>query len=62
MNVNSFISEELAKRIEETVEFQKNFSSLLRDKPYILQKGSLHGLILAKEILSKARDEANNQS
>ena len=62
MNVNSFISEELAARIEETVEFQKNFSSLLRDKPYILQKGSLHGLILAKEILSKARDEANNQS
>ena len=61
MNVIETISDELATRIKETLEFQQKFSLLLRDKPYVLQKCSLHGLILAKEIISKARDEANNQ-
>ena len=61
MNVTRTISDELATRIEETFEFQKKFSLLLRDKPYTLQKCSLHGLILAKEIIAKARDEANDQ-
>ena len=61
MNVTNTISDELAVRIKETLGFQQKFSLLLREKPYTLQKCSLHGLILAKEILAKARDEANNQ-
>ena len=36
MNVSRTISDELAVRIKETVEFEQDFNSLLRDKPYIL--------------------------
>ena len=61
MSVTRTISDELAKRIEDTLKFQQKFSVLLKDKPYTLQKCSLHGLILAKEIIAKARDEVNDQ-
>ena len=54
-NVNPMLKE----RLEETVEFFKKFNDLLTDKPYTLQKCSLQGIVLAKEIISKARDEAN---
>ena len=37
----------------------KTFGSYLSGKPHIFQKFSFHGLILAREILSKARDEVN---
>ena len=52
-------SEELVTRMKEIQSFQKTFGSYLNGKPYIFQKFSFHGLILAREILSKARDEVN---
>ena len=52
-------SEELVERLKEIQSFQKTFGSYLNGKPYIFQKFSFHGLILAREILSKARDEVN---
>ena len=55
------ISEELKCRTEETYEFYKKFIYLLNEKPYTLQKCSLHGIVLAKEILSKTREEVNQQ-
>ena len=45
--------------MKEIESFQKTFGSYLTGKPYIFQKFSFHGLILAREILSKARDEVN---
>ena len=45
--------------LEETQELRKKYSFLLTEKPYTFQKCSLHAIILAKEILSKAREEAN---
>ena len=52
-------SEELVERMKEIQSFQKTFGSYLNGKPFIFQKFSFHGLILAREILSKARDEVN---
>ena len=52
-------SESLLKRLEETLAVKKKFDSLARDKPWTFQKCSLHGMILAKECISKVRDEAN---
>ena len=53
--------ENLLKRLDETLKIKKKFDSLARDKPWIFQKCSLHGMILAKECISKIRDEANEQ-
>ena len=55
------VSEELMKKTEETKEFYNKFSTLLHEKPQTLQKCSLHGTVLAKEIIAKAREEANEQ-
>ena len=52
-------SEELVNRMKEIHEFKKTFGSYLSGKPYIFQKFSFHGLVLARELLSKARDEVN---
>ena len=52
-------SEELINRMKEIETFQKTFGSYLSGRPQIFQKFSFHGLILAREILSKARDEVN---
>ena len=52
-------SQSLNKRLEETLVVKKKFDSLARDKPWTFQKCSLHGMILAKECISKVRDEAN---
>ena len=52
-------SEELVNRMKEIYEFKKIFGSYLNYKPSIFQKFSFHGLVLAREILSKARDEVN---
>ena len=54
-------SQSLNKRLEETLVVKKKFDSLARDKPWTFQKCSLHGMILAKECISKVRDEANEQ-
>ena len=53
------ISREQIDKAEEIQKFYREFSDLLNDKPYILQKVSLHGIILFKEIITKARHEAN---
>ena len=50
---------ELAKRMKEINQFQNKFGSYLRDKPQNFQKCQQSGLLLAKEIISKARDEVN---
>ena len=52
-------SQMLEERRLEAVKLQKEFGSLLTFRPEILQKCSFHGIILAKEILSKAREEIN---
>ena len=54
-------SQSLLQRLEETLKVKKKFDSLARDKPWTFQKCSLHGMILAKECISKVRDEANEQ-
>ena len=54
-------SQGLNKRLEETLVVKKKFDKLARDKPWTFQKCSLHGMILAKECISKVRDEANEQ-
>ena len=54
-------NEALIEKTENVKEFYDKFSTLLRDKPYILQKCSLHGTVLVKEIISKAREEANEE-
>ena len=51
----------LIDKIKKTKEFYDNFSTLLRDKPYTLQKCSLHGTVLVKEIIARAREEANEE-
>ena len=55
------ISKTLQEKLEVTQEFYKKFSILLNEKPYIFQKCALHGVVLAKEIISKAREEANEE-
>ena len=52
-------SKELVERMKEIGDFQKTFGSYLSGRPFIFQKFSFHGLILAREILSRARDEVN---
>ena len=49
----------LLARIEEIETFQQRFGAYLTERPFIFQKFSSHGLVLAKEILSKAREEVN---
>ena len=53
-------SSELETRRQEALKLQKEFGSLMTFRPEILQKCSFHGIILAKEILSKAREEIND--
>ena len=53
------VNNALIEKNEKIQEFYNKFSTVLRDKPYILQKCSLHGIVLVKEIISKAREEAN---
>ena len=50
-------SAELVNRIKDIREFQKTFGSYLSERPLVFQKFSFHGLLLAKEIISKAREE-----
>ena len=45
--------------LEETLNFKQKFESLIQAKPWILQKCSLHGMILIKECIHRVRDEAN---
>ena len=52
-------SEELVNRMKEIEELKKTFGAYLQGKPYIFQKFSFHGLILARELLSRAREEVN---
>lgn len=52
-------SAELVQRMKKIEDFQKTFGSYLSGKPFIFQKFTFHGLILAREILSKAREEVN---
>ena len=50
----------LMKRYDEIQALQKSFGSYLSYKPYLFQKFTLPSLLLAKELLSKARDEINS--
>ena len=52
-------SEQLIERMKEIEAFKKTFGAYLTRKPFVFQKFSFHGLILAREILSKAREEVN---
>ena len=52
-------SESLVNRLRQIEALQKKFGAYLSERPFIFQKFSFHGLVLAKEILSKARDEVN---
>ena len=54
-------SERLMDRMKEVEAFQQKFGAYLTEKPFIFQKFSSHGLVLAKEILSRAREEVNEQ-
>ena len=47
------------KRMKEIETLQTKFGCYLSDRPFVFQKFSFHGLVLARELLSKARDEAN---
>ena len=47
--------------IVETQIMRQKYSFLLTEKPYTMQKCSLDAIVLAKEILSKAREEAQDQ-
>ena len=40
---------------------QARFGAYLAERPFVFQKFSTHGLVLAKEILSKTREEVNQQ-
>ena len=51
--------ESLLKRLDEALKVKRKFDSLAKEKPWSFQKCSLHGMILAKECISKVRDEAN---
>ena len=52
-------SEELINRVKEIENLKKTFGYYLSEKPYIFQKFSFHSLVLAREILSRAREEVN---
>ena len=58
LDITGSVSPQLKDRLEETMEFFMKFNDILTNKPYTLQKCSLQGIVLAKEIISKARDEA----
>ena len=45
--------------MQEIENLKKTFGSYLREKPFIFQKFSFHSLVLAREILSRAREEVN---
>ena len=51
--------DELVSKLKKTQEFREQFK-ILKDRPYIIQKCSMHGILLVKEILSKAREEINS--
>ena len=55
------MSESLTNRIKETKEFKQKFESLIQGKPWILQKCSLHGMLLIKECIDKVSEESKNQ-
>ena len=46
------------KKIEE---IQRTLGIYLSERSFVFQRFSFHGLILAREILSKAREEVNKQ-
>ena len=46
------------RKSEETKEFYDKFSDLLHKRPQTLQKFTLHGTVLAKEIIYQAGEEA----
>ena len=50
---------ELETRRLEIQQLQREFGSLLTFRPQVLQKCSFHGILLSKEIISKAREEVN---
>lgn len=52
-------SEELVHRMKEIETLKKTFGAYLHGKPFLFQKFSFHGLILAREMLSRAREEVN---
>ena len=52
-------SQELMERLNEIQGLQKSFGNYLLEKPYVFQKMTLPSLLLARELLSKARDEIN---
>ena len=52
-------SEQLVIQLQQTIEFKQKFEGLIQAKPWILQKCSLHGMILIKECIHRVRDEAN---
>ena len=52
-------SDQLVSQLDETLSFKQKFESLIQAKPWILQKCSLHGMILIKECIHRVRDEAN---
>ena len=54
--------ESLVKSMEKIEEIQKTFGIYLSERSYVFQKFPFHGLILLKEIISKAREEVNKQS
>ena len=54
-------SQELVARMKEIDQFKEIFVNYLCGKPHIFQKFPLDSLILAREIISKARDEINKQ-
>ena len=54
-------SERLVARMQEIEALQRRFGAYLIERPFLFQKFSSHGLLLAKEILSKAREEVNQQ-
>ena len=54
-------SERLVARLKEIDALQARFGAYLTERPFVFQKYSSHGLVLAKEMLSKAREEVNQQ-
>ena len=58
LNITGSFSPKLRERLEESIEFFKRFNETLTNKPYTLQKCSLQSIVLPKEIIAKARDEA----
>ena len=53
--------ESLVENMKKIDEIQKTFGIYLSERSFVFQKFSFHGLIHAREILSKAREEVNKQ-